>query len=62
MAKLIVALHRFANAPQNLPFWLLGTPRRTGQKESNDWGIFKEWKKQDQLGSYEIVNIWELDQ
>jgi hypothetical protein len=30
-------------------------------KESNGWGIFKEWNKQDQLGSYWTGNLWELD-
>jgi len=30
--------------------------------KANGWGIFKEWTKQDQLGSYSIGNLWELDQ
>ena len=25
-------------------------------------GIYKEWTEQDQLGSYEIGNLWEIDQ
>ena len=31
-------------------------------KESNGWTMYKEWTKQDQLGSYWIGNLWELDQ
>jgi hypothetical protein len=31
-------------------------------KESNGWVMFKEWTKPDQLGSYWIGNLWELDQ
>jgi hypothetical protein len=35
---------------------------RLRHKESNGWAIYKEWTKQDQLGSYYIENLWEVDQ
>jgi hypothetical protein len=31
-------------------------------KESNGWGISKEWTKQDQLGSYSFGKPCELEQ
>ena len=30
--------------------------------KAQSWSIFKEWTKQDQLGSCQTGNLWEVDQ